>query len=193
MENKTCSKCSLEKNESEFNLYSSKNPILKSYCKVCQKEYDEYYARTPHGLITSLYKSLKSSSKTRKHAPPAFSKVDFTEWLYKNNYSEIYKEWVMSNYDRDKRPSVDRLRDDLSYFFDNMRLITWKENDKKYKDSVKIPIEVINLENSCSQSFESVRFASRVLSVNNCTILYNLDSGNVINNKYIFKKLQNEK
>jgi len=188
MEIKICNKCNLEKLNNEFNLHSTKYPILKPYCKSCQKEYDDYYSKTPHGLITSLYKSLKSSTKSRKHPPIMFLKDEFIGWLYKNDYLSLYTEWVLSNYDRGKRPSVDRLEDDKHYFFENMRLITWEENDKKYKDSVKIPIITLDLSDNSLISYESVRFASRVLDINNCTILHNLDSENVINNRYIFRK-----
>lgn len=191
MESKICSKCLLEKIVTEFNLHSTKYPILKPYCKSCQKEYDNYYIKTPHGLITSLYKSLKSSSKSRKHPMPLFSKDEFIDWLYKNDYSTIYTNWVLSKYDRNKRPSVDRLEDNKNYFFKNMRLVTWEENDKKYKDSVKIPVIVLDLEDNSLKRYESVRFTSRELGINNCTILYNLNSENVINERYIFRTTNN--
>lgn len=89
---KVCSKCQIYKEQNEFNRHSIKYPLLKPYCKACQKIYDSEYRKSHDGLITELFKSLKSSSKSRRHTEINFCKLEFVEWLKQNNYQSIYND-----------------------------------------------------------------------------------------------------
>ena len=44
--------------------------------------------------------------------------------------------WKSSGYNRWTKPSVDRLDDNLGYSFDNIQLMTWKENNEKQHQRV---------------------------------------------------------
>jgi len=74
---------------------------------------------------------MKYRSKVRGHPNPDFSREEFIDWAYSNNYSSLHKNWVSSNYSKDSVPSVDRLKDNLPYTFSNMVLTTWEINNAK--------------------------------------------------------------
>ena len=192
--NKICSVCKKEKPSLEFNLHSKKYPlILKPYCKICQKDYDEKYKRSYTGLITQMYKSLKSSTVSRGHKEVGFSKEEFTEWLGKNGYDLIHRYWEESGFDRFKRPSVDRLDDQRHYYLENIRLTTWFANDKKYKESVKIPLIVTNIRTKNKIECESLKEASVILGIHPRTVKKYADNGKLVKGLYkiTYNKLKN--
>ena len=186
---KVCSKCKLNKEVSEYNLHSKKKGIPKPYCKSCQKIYDDWYMKSYNGLITTLFKSMKSSTNRRGHSKPTFTKEDFRDWLSKNNYEALYNDWAKSGFDRYKRPSVDRLDDTKTYIFENMQLTNWFENDKKYKDTVKIPIKLIDIITGEELEFESVRYAARKLGLNSSSLSRSLRLGVTCYNKYKVERI----
>lgn len=100
------------------------------------KRIGERSRRTPNGVITTLFICMKRRSKQRKHAPPKFTKVQLTKWLYDNGFQKLYDDWVNSGYNRWKKPSCDRLDDSKGYSFDNIRLTTWKANKDKQTEDI---------------------------------------------------------
>lgn len=46
-------------------------------------------------------------------------------------YYELYNNWVDSWYIKDLRPSIDRIDNYKWYSYDNIQLMTWKENNEK--------------------------------------------------------------
>ena len=82
--------------------------------------------------MTRIYANQKVRSKSRSHSLPSYSKKQLHAWVInQHNFNELYNNWIMSGYDKYKTPSVDRKDDYKSYTLDNIRLITWKENDVK--------------------------------------------------------------
>jgi hypothetical protein len=87
------------------------------------------YNRTRQGLCYTLYYDQCRNSKQRGHNNPKYDKVELFEWITsQSNFETIYNDWVKSNYESDLRPSCDRLDNSIGYSFDNIELITWKEN-----------------------------------------------------------------
>lgn len=123
--------------------------------------------RTPNGVITTLFICMKRRSKQRKHAPPKFTKVQLTKWLYDNGFQKLYDDWVNSGYNRWKKPSCDRLDDSKGYSFDNMRLVTWKENHDKNKKELekkrRKAIQQVDLDGTVTKEWESIAQARREL------------------------------
>lgn len=71
--------------------------------------------------------------KTPRSCPPAYTLDQLVEWAYNNGFKQLYDTWVRSGMTKDTRPSCDRHDDELPYTFDNLQLVTWKENcDKGY-------------------------------------------------------------
>ncbi len=127
---KICNCCN--KAKKTFHKDSSKKDGLRTICKDCDKE----RLQTVHGCIVEMFKRMKRNSKARKHDLPHFNKLEFKNWLlFKTDFYTLYKDWKNSDFHKDKVPSVDRIDDYKPYSFDNIRLVTWKENNTKaYKD-----------------------------------------------------------
>ncbi|GAG14807.1 unnamed protein product [marine sediment metagenome] len=68
---------------------------------------------------------------------PNFTKNEFVLWMHQNNVYPKWLDYIESDYDINKKPSVDRIDDYKGYSFDNMQLITWKENRLKGVNSEK--------------------------------------------------------
>ena len=127
---KKCFKCGENK---ELELFYKHKQMVDGYlnkCIECAKKdvKDSNYDKTEKGVVRVIYKTQVRNSKARKMELPNYTKQELKEWLYKNNFKSLYDNWISSDFDKDKKPSVDRLDDFKSYSFDNIRLVTWAEN-----------------------------------------------------------------
>jgi hypothetical protein len=166
MKTKICLKCKVEKPVSEFYSCKSRLDGLQSYCKVCSNDRKREYYRTLNGLVHRIYEHQKISSKKRGHRPPAYNFKALYDWFTNQpNYKELYNNWKNSNYDKDLRPSVDRLDDNKGYSLDNIRLITWYENRKKEQEKKKKQVNQYDLEGNYIKTFDSITDAAK--NVNN--------------------------
>jgi hypothetical protein len=81
-----------------------------------------------------IYSHQKQRSVKRGHEAPAYSLDELRNRLLSDPlYTSIHKEWVESGYQKDLTPSIDRIDDYKGYSFDNIRIVTWKENNKRYQ------------------------------------------------------------
>ncbi len=127
---KKCFKCGENK---ELELFYKHKQMVNGHlnkCIECTKKdvKDSNYDRTEKGVVRVIYKTQVRNSKARKMELPSYTKQELKEWLYKNNFKSLYDNWVSSDFDKYKKPSVDRLDDFKSYSFENIRLVTWDEN-----------------------------------------------------------------
>lgn len=135
---KKCSKCKHKKEEFYFYKKKASKDGLATQCKSCSDLDVTRIIRTKTGLVSQIYTSQKHSSKKRNHAPPTYTKEEFEEWLFSQpNFKTIYDNWVASGYEKDLKPSVDRPDDYKGYSFDNIQLMTWKENREIFKNKIK--------------------------------------------------------
>ena len=96
---------------------------------------NQEYWRTPVGRISKIYATQVMSSKQRKHPPPNYSRTELTEWAFRNGLDALFTTWQGSGYLKELTPSVDRRDPNQSYSLDNIRLVTWTENNEKaYED-----------------------------------------------------------
>lgn len=130
-----CRGCNKNKSLEEFRN-KSKDP--KAKCIECHKKKGLANRRKRHNVIKLIYRTQIASCRKRKHRLPKYSLEEFTQWINRQpKFDRIFKAWVSSNYDRWKRPSVDRLANSKTYSLDNIRLVTWRENHDSY---LKTPI-----------------------------------------------------
>ena len=127
---KKCFKCGLVK---ELNLFYNHKQMGDGHlnkCIECTKKdvKGSNYDRTEKGVVRVIYKTQVRNSKVRKMELPNYTKQEFKEWLYKNNFKKLYDNWVSSGFDKNKKPSADRIDDFKPYSFENIRLVTWYEN-----------------------------------------------------------------
>ena len=127
---KKCFKCGENK---ELGLFYKHKKTADGYlnkCIECTKKdvKGSNYDKTEKGVVRIMYKTQVRNSKARKMELPNYTKQELKEWLYENNFKSLYDNWLSSDFDKNKKPSVDRLDDFKPYSFGNIRLVTWEEN-----------------------------------------------------------------
>jgi len=123
------------------------------------------FIRTEKGLLGSIYQNQKGKSKRRGHNPPEYSLEEFREWACnKEDFITIYDKWVESFYMKPLRPSADRIDDNKGYSLDNIKIVTWQENDEKERAKKRKPILRINEDGSTCE-FESALQAFRATGI----------------------------
>jgi len=138
MESRTCTKCNTTKELTQFSKHKTGKLGRRSICKDCANKATAVNDRTLPGLVTKLYSSQKSSSKSRNHPAPDYTKAELRAWIEAQpNFKEVFDNWVTSGYKTKLRPSCDRLNDYKPYTLDNLQLTTWAENLQNYRDNTR--------------------------------------------------------
>lgn len=192
---KVCTKCGEEKELEEFTKDKKCKNGRTNICKNCARLIMKFFKNH----ISQMYGGMKKHCKTRIkneniNYSVDFTKDQFTNWLMENNYKELHVNWAVSNFDIMFTPSVDRLNDYIGYSFDNIQLVTWKENkNKAYKDRKKGKNNKLNkaiiqydLDGNKLNEFHSIRDAGRYLKVKSPGTIYKVCSDKYPNNKIAF-------
>lgn len=139
METKVCPNCGGTKPKSSFGRRSYSKHVLRSWCKECDKSQCKEYAKTIKGLAHRIFTAQKRRSILRGHPSPTYTLKEFIKWMVAApSFANIYEEWLNSGCQKLLTPSADRLDDYKGYSFDNLRLVTWGENDRKAAEDVKM-------------------------------------------------------
>tara|TARA_R110000850_G_scaffold105926_12_gene217130 strand:- start:857 stop:1450 length:594 start_codon:yes stop_codon:yes gene_type:complete len=138
---KSCFKCGVEKQLSEYYKHGQMADGHLNKCKSCTILDVKYnpadYCLTQRGVIRVIYKTQKRNQILRDHGCLPYSKDELKEWLYINGFKKLYDEWVSSEFKKDKKPSVDRVNSTIGYSFENMKLVTWLDNRNLQYDDIK--------------------------------------------------------
>jgi hypothetical protein len=127
---KICKNCNTEK--SDFRPKKHRLDGFSANCRDCDKQLGTAYKRTKIGIIGRMYGNQKVNSKRRCHPAPSYSLTEFRNFLLDSDlFHKQYKVWVESEYDRLEAPSVDREDDNLPYSFNNIQVMSWRENKAK--------------------------------------------------------------
>lgn len=143
---KICKKCGYTKSLEDFYAMKGNKDGRSGKCKECtkkdvsvnSKKVGNTYDYSYKGVIRVLYKTMKRHQKLRPHNEDVlpFTKSEFEIWLEGNDFNSKYNSWVEGGYQKNDKPSVDRLDDYKGYSFDNMRLVTWKDNHDHQVDDI---------------------------------------------------------
>jgi len=123
-----------------------------------------------------IYSHQKQHSVVRGHDAPAYTKEELGVWLNTQpNFLTLHLAWVESTYAKHLKPSVDRLDDNLPYSFDNIQLITFGENNRKFALDVKSgknvftcrEIEQLSMSGKVLNTYQSATHAQRETGIHN--------------------------
>ena len=129
---KTCKECGHTKEFSEFSVRNSMVDGFLNKCKSCVYAQVLARRRTKKGLVKTIYNDQKGSSKKRGHTPPTYTEDELRQFFRDSPIANrLYREWKLSGYAKNMRPSVDRLDDSYGYTLGNIQLTTWGENNAK--------------------------------------------------------------
>ncbi len=135
---KKCTMCHKDQDVGNFYADSISDNGLQARCKSCASIIRSAYVKTKGGLTSRIYGKQRECSRKRGHQDPDYTLKELRTWMYAQpNFEELFDNWVQSGYNKFKRPSVDRLDDNIGYSFNNIQLVTWLENDRKYRDRNK--------------------------------------------------------
>jgi len=173
-----CTKCNESKSIDNFNKANKvKKDRRRSICKKCQRREELIYNHSIEGLITKMFNGQHASSKKRKQSLPTYNKEEFRSWLLsQENFNLLYANWIESNFNHMLIPSVDRIDCDKSYSFDNIELITWKQNLKNESRDIKsgklahngkpnIPTSQFDKNNNFIREWKSISEAAKELKI----------------------------
>lgn len=188
-----CVKCNEIKEEKEFYFEKTKKSGYSSWCKDCHKKENKKKYKTKDGVIKTIFASQISSSYRRCHKKPSYTIDELSEWLYSNGFNSLYDNWVKNDFKKDFKPSVDRLDDFKPYTFNNIRLVTWKDNrEKQYKDFRENilpnigyfglghqPVAALNNDGSVFKKFISMAEAARYFNLKSHSTISSCCNGRI--------------
>lgn len=123
------------------------------------------YQNSPKGVLNTIYRNQLTKQKRKG------IKVNYTYEEFKNKYLEddiylkLYNNWLKSGYLSDYKPSFDRIDNKKDYSFDNLQIITWKENnDKGRKENYK-KVDMYDLDGNYIKTYNSIIEASKEVNI----------------------------
>lgn len=87
------------------------------------REWRNKYKRSRRGVLTIMYHKMAS-----RH-PITFTRREFQDRYYADiKYNRLINAWERSGFQKNLKPSVDRINPKLPYTLANINMLTWAEN-----------------------------------------------------------------
>lgn len=120
----------------EWRAYAKKNGI-----ELCPREFNKYYRAHTKGnkanWLTKTYSRVKRDMKNKFGQELDFTKAELGIWAEQHGLEVLLAQYKASGFQKDFNPSVDRIDDYKGYTFDNIQLVTWKQNNARGRKSRK--------------------------------------------------------
>jgi len=134
MNDKICEKCKASTKLENFPKIKRCISGFSNRCKKCIAKNNRDYRRKKDKLAILRYNQISGCFKRRNLEPHNFTRKEFIEWFNNNpKLDSLYRNWVDGGFIKDSSISIDRLDDYKPYSLNNIRLVTWKENNEKGK------------------------------------------------------------
>jgi len=126
--------CKESKASDDFNIDNRSPSGLQARCRSCEKAHGkkrgDIYLKSEIGVITTIYKTQRRNQLNRGFSDVPYSKSELSDWMYKNGFKSLYDNWILNGCKKLDKPSPDRIDSLKGYYFDNLQLVTWRENLK---------------------------------------------------------------
>ena len=123
------------------------------------------YQKTPKGVLNTIYRNQLTKQK-RSGVKVNYTYEEFKNKYLKNNkFLKLYNNWVKNNYLSDYKPSFDRIDNKKDYSFDNLQIITWKENNDKGRNERHKRVDMYDIDNNYIKTFNSIIEASKEVNI----------------------------
>lgn len=123
------------------------------------------YQKTPKGVLNTIYRNQLLRQK-RRNIKVNYTYEEFKQkYLNNDEYLKLYDNWVKNDYKTNLKPSFDRIDNNKDYFFDNLQLMTWKENNEKGKRENYKKINQYDLNGNFINTYESIIEASKIINI----------------------------
>lgn len=128
------------------------------------------YQMTPKGVLNTIYRNQLLKQK-RKNINVNYTYEEFKEkYLHNGTYLKLYDNWVKNNYASELKPSFDRIDRTKDYSFDNLQIITWKENNEKGRKEHSKKVNMYDLNGNYIKTYNSIIEASEENNLNHANI-----------------------
>ena len=173
MTSKKCTKCETVKQLSEFS-FRKDSGNHRPHCKKCRVIETQLLIHSKEGLAIQIHADQIKSSKRRGYIPPNYTREQLSEWMMSQLiYHKLHSDWIASGYNKMETPSCDRKNDYKPYTFENIQLMTWRENKLKGHNDIKNGINnkrskaVVQMTMSgiFVKTYHSAKYAGRCLSI----------------------------
>ncbi len=85
-----------------------------------------------------IHKSQVQRAKTHTHKKVEYTKIELYEWIIlQPSFNNLYINWVESGYNTPDKPSVDRIDNSKGYSFNNIQLMTFRDNKLKSDKDIR--------------------------------------------------------
>lgn len=119
------------------------------------------YQKTSKGVLNTIYRNQLTKQK-RKGIKVNYTYEEFkNKYLNDSFYLKLYNNWVKNGYLSDNKPSFDRIDNTKDYSFDNLQIITWKENNFKGRTECYKKVDMYDLFDNYIKTYNSIIEASK--------------------------------
>jgi hypothetical protein len=176
---KLCGRCCEVKSTDCFSISHGNKDGFASLCKPCVSQKNKEYWRTPKGRLAQMFAAQTQVSRQRGHPAPQYTKEELSTWAHQQGYDALMVAWIASGFDKDLIPSIDRRNPNFGYSLNNIRLVTWVENNEKaYQDRKTCAhitkqnrkVRQLTLDRQLVQVFDSIAAAARATGVQRTNI-----------------------
>ena len=134
------------------------------------KEDDKKYREENKGsflfFTAKMYGRQRESSRSRGHKMPTYTLEELRYWMQQQeNLSSLMKAYKESGFKKDFIPSVDRLDNSKSYSFDNIQLVSWRENYMKERAKMSKAVNQLTMEGEFVKEWSSMEEVERYLGI----------------------------